>query len=55
MYTKDDCFEDYKEIFNDTFPSMQLGLDEDICKECIKEGKNVYELGYLDNDLDKNY
>lgn len=49
-----DCFDDYKDKFGDTFPSMQLGLDEDICKECIKEGKTVYELGYLELD-DKNY
>jgi hypothetical protein len=48
-------FDDYKEKFNDTFPSMQLGLDEDICKECLEKNKDVYELGYLDKDIDKKY
>ena len=41
-------------MFDDTFPSYQLGLDEDICKECLRKGKDVYELGYLELD-DKNY
>ena len=50
-----DCFDDYKDKFDDTFPSMQLGLDEEICKECLEKNKDVYELGYLDNDIDKKY
>ena len=48
-------FDDYKERFNDSFPTFQLGLDEDIAKECLKEGKDVYELGYLELDEDKKY
>ena len=50
----DKLFDDYKLMFDDTFPSMQLGLDEEICKECLRQGKDVYELGYLKLD-DKNY
>lgn len=47
-------FDDYRLMFDDTFPSYQLGLDEDICKECLRQGKTVYELGYLELD-DKLY
>ena len=51
---KETVFDDYYLMFDDTFPSYQLGLDEDICKECLRKGKDVYELGYLELD-DKNY
>ena len=47
-------FDEYKIMFDTPFPSVQLGLDEDICRECIKQGKDVYELGYLELD-DKLY
>lgn len=47
-------FDDYYLMFDDSFPSYQLGLDEDICKECLRQGKTVYELGYLELD-DKLY
>lgn len=47
-------FDDYYLMFDDAFPTYQLGLDEDICKECLRQGKTVYELGYLELD-DKNY
>ena len=47
-------FDEYYLMFDDTFPTMQLGLDEDICKECLRQGKTVYELGYLELD-DKLY
>lgn len=47
-------FDDYYLMFDDTFPSFQLGLDEEICCECLRKGKDVYELGYLELD-DKNY
>ncbi len=52
---KETIFDEYYLMFDDIFPSMQLGLDEDICKECLRQGKDVYELGYLDNDIDKEY
>lgn len=51
---KQTIFDDYYLMFDDTFPSVQLGLDEDICRECLRQGKTVYELGYLELD-DKNY
>lgn len=51
---KETVFTEYKLMFDDTFPSMQLGLDEEICKECLRQGKDVYELGYLELD-DKLY
>lgn len=47
---KEDIFDEYFRMFDDTFPSVQLGLDEDICRECLRKGKDVYELGYLEKD-----
>lgn len=50
-----DCFDKYYNMFGDIFPTFILGFDEYICNRCLEEGKDVYELGYLDNDLDKKY
>lgn len=50
----DKLLDDYYMMFDDTFPSWQLGLDEDIIKECLKQGKTVYELDYLELD-DNNW
>ena len=46
----DKLLDDYYMMFDDTFPTYQLGLDEDIIKDCLKQGKDVYELGYLELD-----
>ena len=46
----DKLLDDYYMMFDDTFPVYQLGLDEDIIKDCLKQGKDVYELGYLELD-----
>ena len=42
--------DDYYIMFDDTFPTYQLGLNEDIIKDCLHQGKDVYELGYLEHD-----
>lgn len=46
--------DDYYIMFNDTFPTYQLGLDEAKIKECLKQGKTAYELGMLELD-DNNW
>ena len=46
----DKLLDDYYMMFDDAFPTYQLGLDEDIIKDCLKQGKDVYELGYLELD-----
>jgi hypothetical protein len=51
----DELLDDYLMMFDDTFPSWQLGLDKDIIKECLRQGKTAYELGYLDDNEDIIY
>lgn len=46
----DELLDDYYIMFDDTFPTYQLGLNEDIIKDCLHQGKDVYELGYLEHD-----
>ena len=46
----DKLLDDYYMMFDDTFPTWQRGLNEDIIKDCLKQGKDVYELGYLELD-----
>lgn len=46
----DKLLDDYYMMFDDTFPTWQLDLNEDIIKDCLKQGKDVYELGYLELD-----
>ena len=46
----DKLLDDYYMMFDDTFPTYQLGLDENIINDCLKQGKDVYELGYLEVD-----
>ena len=51
----------YTMKFNDGFPMMPLGWgrsdDEiiEIIDRCLTEGKDVYELGYLEDDNDIEY
>lgn len=43
--------EKYYEIFDDYFPSFQLGADEEKIKQCIDAGKDAYELFDLKEDV----
>lgn len=52
-----ELFEEYAKRFGDGFPMIPLGFGrsekevEVIIKRCLKEGKDAYELGLLeDND-----
>lgn len=51
----------YSEMFGDHFPTFELlrGLNEDeslkLINECIEKKKDVYELGYLEDDMDVLY
>lgn len=48
----------YKEAFLDSFPMIPLGWGRTeneviaIIKECLEKKKDVYELGYIDDDED---
>lgn len=49
------ALEQYKEKFNDDFPTIPFESQEDeeiidIIDECIEENKDVYDLGYLSLD-----
>lgn len=52
----DDYLQKYIEMFGDGFPMIPLGMsrteDEvvEIIKECLEKGKDVYELGYVEDD-----
>ena len=41
----------YYEMFDDYFPSFQLGPDEDKIQQCIDAGKDAYELFDLKEDV----
>lgn len=51
----------YGKKFDDGFPMIPLGwgrTDEEIIEiidECLEKGKDVYELGYLDDDDEVEY
>lgn len=52
--------QEYEELFGDAFPSfnfMHLSPDEIIkmIDKCLEEGKDVYELGYAEDDEDIKY
>lgn len=57
----DNKLKDYYEMFNDSFPMMPLawGRSEKevvaIIDECLKKGKDVYQLGYVTDDDDVYY
>lgn len=49
----------YLDRFGDTFPTMPLALNKTpeqiiaIVDDCLKNNKDVYELGYLDEDYSR--
>lgn len=51
----------YYEMFNDGFPMIPLGWGRSekeiisIIDECLKKKKDVYELGYVSDDLGMEY
>lgn len=52
--------QEYEELFGDSFPSFNfMHLDPEgiikIIDDCLEEGKDVYELGYIDDDDDVKY
>lgn len=53
--------DEYCERFGDGFPTIPLAWgrsDEEIIEiidKCLEEGKDVYELGYVEDDLDIQY
>lgn len=55
------AFETYKTVFGDYFPTVPLAVSrtEDevigIINECFEKGRDVYELGYISDDLDILY
>lgn len=55
------ALEQYKTVFGDYFPTVPLAVSraEDeviqIIHECLKQGKDVYELGYISDDSDILY
>ena len=52
---------EYTKKFEDGFPLSPLGWgrsDDELIKiidHCLAEGKDVYELGYLEDDIDDMY
>lgn len=52
---------EYDKRFKDTFPTIPLAWgrsDEEIIEiidKCLEEGKDVYELGYVEDDPDIKY
>ena len=52
----DDLLGQYYFMFNDSFPTFELGYDESKIKECLRQGKTARELGYLDElDNEKKF
>ncbi len=45
----------YYDVIGDDYPLMELKYDEDKIRACINEGKDVYEMGYVDLDDDIYY
>lgn len=51
----------YRDMFGSNFPSYQLrrGKDDseiiELIQSCLKEEKDVYEMGYLKEDPDVEY
>ena len=56
-----DLIEKYEEIFESGFPTIPLAWGrsraelEKIINDCIKQGKDVYELGYVKADESVDY
>lgn len=57
----DEKMMEYAKRFDDGFPMIPLGWGRteqeviEIIDECLKKGKDVYELGYVKDDLDVIY
>lgn len=57
----DEKLDAYTEKFGDGFPLMLLAwgrTDEEVIKiidDCLEKGKDVYELGYVEDDDDSLY
>ena len=57
----DEKMKEYAERFDDGFPMMPLGWGRSdteiiaIIDRCLREGKDVYELGYIEDDPEVNY
>lgn len=57
----DEKLDAYTEKFGDGFPMMPLAwgrTDEEVIKiidDCLEKGKDVYELGYVEDDGDSLY
>ena len=51
----------YAQVFDDGFPMVPLGWGRsdaeiiEIIDRCLKENKDVYELGYIENNPDIDY
>lgn len=53
-----DLIDKYNETFENAFPTIPLADDPkaiEILEDCLKQNKDVYELGYLENDPDILY
>lgn len=56
-----DLLQKYRDMFGDNLPTYQIcrgrSAEEinDILRECIEKGKDVYELGYCTLDEDADY
>ena len=52
---------EYNKVFEDGFPSFQIMRSRTepetikIIKDCLEQGKDAYELGYLSDDNDVQY
>lgn len=44
--------EEYINLFDDSFPTIPCGFDVDLIKKCIRLKKSVYQLGYLNLDVE---
>lgn len=57
----DEKMKEYAERFDDGFPMMPLGWGRSdteiiaIINRCLREGKDVYELGYIEDDPEVDY
>lgn len=51
----------YTQVFGEAFPMIPLGWGRSdaeiiaIIDKCLKENKDVYELGYVEDDLNIDY
>jgi hypothetical protein len=61
MNELDKKMQEYARQFDDGFPMIPLGWGRseteiiEIIDKCLKENKDVYELGYIENNSDIDY